>query len=85
MGIGDKLTTAEVAAELGKSIRHVQWLITEGKLPAERAGRDYFINADDLKLVKDLKRGRPPKNSPDANSPVKDKSKGKSSSKKQKQ
>lgn len=61
MGIGDKLTTAEVAIELGKSIRHIQWLIAEGKLPAEKAGRDYFIKADDLRLVRDLKRGRPPK------------------------
>jgi excisionase family DNA binding protein len=61
MGIGDKLTTAEAAAELGKSIRHIQWLITEGKLPAEKVGRDYFINADDLGLVRGLKRGRPSK------------------------
>ncbi len=60
MAIGNKLTTAEVAAELGKSIRHVQWLITEGKLPAEKAGRDYFIEAEDLNLVRNLKRGRPP-------------------------
>ena len=61
MGINGKLTSAEAAARLGKSIRHIQWLITEGKLPAQKVGRDYFINEDDLKLVEGLKRGRPPK------------------------
>ena len=61
MGIGGKLTTAEAATELGKSVRHIQWLITEGKLPAEKVGRDYLINESDLKLVKGLKRGRPSK------------------------
>jgi excisionase family DNA binding protein len=61
MGIGGKITTAEAAAKLGKTIRHVQWLITEGRLPAEKVGRDYFINEEDLKLVSNLKRGRPPK------------------------
>jgi excisionase family DNA binding protein len=61
MGIGGKLTTAEVAEKLGKSVRHIQWLITEGRLPAEKVGRDYFINTEDLRLVTGLKRGRPPK------------------------
>jgi excisionase family DNA binding protein len=55
------LTTAEAAVKLGKTVRHVQWLITEGKLPAERVGRDYFIREEDLELVKGLKRGRPKK------------------------
>jgi len=55
------ITTAEAARKLGKTVRHVQWLITEGRLPAERAGRDYFIREEDLKLVANLKRGRPPK------------------------
>ena len=55
------LTTAEAAAKLGKTLRHVQWLIKEGKLPAERVGRDYFIREEDLELVANLKRGRPPK------------------------
>jgi excisionase family DNA binding protein len=61
MGIGGKLTTAEAAEKLGKTIRHVQWLITEGRLPAEKVGRDYFINEEDLELVSNLKRGRPAK------------------------
>jgi excisionase family DNA binding protein len=68
MGIGNKLTTAEAAAELGKSIRHIQWLITEGKLPAEKVGRDYFIKSDDLRLVRGLKRGRPPKTNTETSS-----------------
>ncbi|MDQ3821064.1 MAG: helix-turn-helix domain-containing protein [Acidobacteriota bacterium] len=59
MGIGDKLTTAEAAEKLGKSVRHIQWLITEGRLPAEKVGRDYFINTEDLRLVTGLRRGRP--------------------------
>ena len=61
MGIDGKLTTAEAAERLGKTIRHIQWLITEGRLPAEKIGRDYFINEEDLKLVSNLKRGRPVK------------------------
>lgn len=55
------LTTTEAAERLGKTLRNIQWLIKEGKLPAERVGRDYFIREEDLKLVADLKRGRPPK------------------------
>jgi excisionase family DNA binding protein len=61
VGIGEKITTAEAAERLGKTIRHIQWLITEGRLPAEKVGRDYFINEADLGLVRGLKRGRPPK------------------------
>jgi excisionase family DNA binding protein len=61
MGIDGKLTTAEAAEKLGKTIRHVQWLITEGRLPAQKIGRDYLINEGDLKLVSNLKRGRPAK------------------------
>lgn len=61
MGINGRLTTAEAAERIGKSIRHVQWLITEGKLPAEKVGRDYLISEDDLQLVTNLKRGRPAK------------------------
>ena len=61
MSLVKGLTTAEAAQRIGRTLRHVQWLIKEGRLPAERVGRDYFIRADDLKLVTGLKRGRPPK------------------------
>lgn len=39
----------------------VQQLIWDGRLPAEKMGRDYFIKEDDLKLVADRKPGRPKK------------------------
>jgi excisionase family DNA binding protein len=55
------LTTKEVAARLGISVMRVQQLIWDGRLPAEKMGRDYFIKEDDLKLVADRKPGRPPK------------------------
>lgn len=61
MGIDGRLTTTEAAAKLGKTVRHVQWLITEDRLPAERVGRDYLIKESDLELVANLKRGRPSK------------------------
>lgn len=39
----------------------VHQLINEGRLPAEKMGRDYLIKEDDLKLVEDRKPGRPRK------------------------
>lgn len=53
------LTTQETADELGVSPRRVRELITDGRLPAEKKGRDYLINEKDLKLVKNRKPGRP--------------------------
>lgn len=55
------LTTNEVAARLGVTIKRVQAMIRDGRLPAEKKGRDYFIKEDDLKLVEDRKPGRPRK------------------------
>lgn len=56
------LSTSEVADRLGVTIGRVQQLIWDGLLPAQKVGRDYVINEDDLKLVKDRpKVGRPPK------------------------
>jgi excisionase family DNA binding protein len=55
------LTTKEAAARLGISVMRVQQLIWDGRLPAEKMGRDYFIKEDDLKLVADRKPGRPKK------------------------
>ena len=55
------LTTNEVAARLGVTIKRVQAMIRDGRLPAEKMGRDYFIKEADLKLVEDRKPGRPPK------------------------
>ncbi|MDQ3259079.1 MAG: hypothetical protein M3R15_35320 [Acidobacteriota bacterium] len=40
-------------------------LIRGGRLPAERMGRDHFIEEADLKLVENRKTGRPPKANPE--------------------
>lgn len=55
------LTTKEAAERLGVTVTRVQQLILAERLPAEKKGRDYFINEADLKLVEDRKPGRPRK------------------------
>ena len=55
------LSTPQTAAKLGVTVARVQQLIWDGRLPAQKVGRDYVISEDDLKLVKDRKTGRPPK------------------------
>jgi excisionase family DNA binding protein len=55
------LSTSEAAAALNLTVGRVQQLIWEERLPAQRVGSRYVINEDDLKLVKDIKRGRPRK------------------------
>ncbi|HJR05885.1 MAG TPA: helix-turn-helix domain-containing protein [Pyrinomonadaceae bacterium] len=55
------LTTKQVAERLGVSIGRIHQLINEGRLPAEKLGRDYVIREEDLKLVEGRKVGRPPK------------------------
>jgi excisionase family DNA binding protein len=55
------LTTNEAAVYLGISVQRVRALITAGRLPAEKFGRDYVVKESDLKLVEDRKPGRPPK------------------------
>jgi len=57
----DLLTTKEAAERLGVTVTRVQQMITAGRLPAEKMGRDYFIKIDDLVSVEDRKPGRPPK------------------------
>ncbi len=54
------LTTKEVAERLGVTVPRVHTFIKEGRLPAEKMGRDFFIKEADLKLVADRKTGRPP-------------------------
>jgi excisionase family DNA binding protein len=54
------LTTREVADRLGVTIRRVQALIYDGRLPSKQYGRDHLIKESDLKLVEDRKPGRPP-------------------------
>jgi excisionase family DNA binding protein len=53
------LTTPEVAKRLGVTVARVQRLIWDGRLPAQKIGRDYVVRKEDLKLVADRKPGRP--------------------------
>ncbi|MGI9068617.1 MAG: helix-turn-helix domain-containing protein [Pyrinomonadaceae bacterium] len=53
------LTTTEASARLGVSPRRVRALISAGQLPADKKGRDYFVDPKDLALVKNRKPGRP--------------------------
>ena len=55
------LTTTEVAERLGVHVTRVHQLIKEERLPAQRLGRDWFLEANDLTLVADRKPGRPKK------------------------
>jgi excisionase family DNA binding protein len=56
------LNTSQAAEALGVSERRVRALIAEGKLEAQKVGRDYAIEESDLKSVKTYgKSGRPPK------------------------
>jgi excisionase family DNA binding protein len=54
--------TKEASERLQVSQQRVQALIKSGKLPAEKVGRDWLINEDDLQKVSERKAGRPPKN-----------------------
>ena len=57
-----ELTTQEAAEKLGVGIRQIQTLIKQGRLPATKRGRDWFINENDLELVKHRPiTGRPKK------------------------
>jgi excisionase family DNA binding protein len=53
------LTTIGVADRLGITARRVRALIESKQLPAEKKGRDYLIEENHLKLVKNRKPGRP--------------------------
>lgn len=55
------LTTNEAASLLGVTVQRIHQFITEGRLPAQKMGRDYVINDEDLRLVGNRKPGRPPK------------------------
>lgn len=55
------IPTSEAAEKLGVHITRVQVLIREGRLPAQKVGRNYVVNEADLKLVANRKPGRPSK------------------------
>ena len=54
-----QLTINEAARLLGISPQRVGQLIKVGKLPAFRWGRDWVIDAKDLKLLDGRRVGRP--------------------------
>jgi excisionase family DNA binding protein len=57
-----KLLTAKQAAKiLGVDDSRVRVLIREGRLPAQKVGRDWVIFEPDLELVRVRKPGRPKK------------------------
>jgi excisionase family DNA binding protein len=56
------LTTQQAAERLGISQPRIYQLISEGRLPAQKIGRDYVIAEKDLKLAENRPSpGRPPK------------------------
>ena len=55
------LTSAQAAERLGVSVRRVQQLVKDGRLPAGLFGGSLMIKEEDLKLVENRKVGRPPK------------------------
>lgn len=57
-----ELTTKEAAEKLGVGLRQIQTLIKQGRLPARKRGRDWFINEAALEMVKERPiTGRPKK------------------------
>lgn len=52
-GTLDWLTTRQAAEELGITRRRVQALIDQERLPAQRVGRDWLVNRQDLELVRE--------------------------------
>lgn len=55
-------TRIEAAEKLKVSSIRVRQLIREGRLPAQKIGRDYIIQEKDLALVENRQNGRPIKN-----------------------
>lgn len=53
------LTTKEAAETLGVTVRRVQAMIKDGRLQAEKLGRDYVVKESDLDAVRERKAGRP--------------------------
>ncbi len=57
-----ELTTIEAAEKLKISVRQVQTLIKQEKLPATKKGRDYFVLETDVENLPERKKtGRPKK------------------------
>ncbi len=59
LDIMEFITTSQAAEKLGISQRRVQALITSGRLPAQKIGRDWLIRESDLEVVRERKTGYP--------------------------
>ncbi len=57
------ISSKEAAEKLGLSLRRVQALITDGRLPAQKIGNSFVIQEKDLELVRERKIGRPTRQS----------------------
>lgn len=55
------MTTNEAAKRLGVSPARVRRLVLDGRLPAQKFGRDLVFYEADLATFERLKGGRPPK------------------------
>ena len=53
------LTTRQVAERLNISLRRVQALIKNGRLPSQQIGREHLIREADIQLVENRTPGRP--------------------------
>lgn len=53
------ISTKEAAKKLSISVRRVQALIADGRLPAEKIGNSFVIKESDLRLVNGRTNGRP--------------------------
>jgi excisionase family DNA binding protein len=53
------LGTKEASERLAVSQQRIQALIKNGRLPAEKVGRDWLIKESDLELVQNRQLGRP--------------------------
>jgi excisionase family DNA binding protein len=64
------MTTSEAAEHLGVSPARVRRLVLDGRLPAEKFGRDLVIQESDVVAFERLKAGRPPKPADEAEKPA---------------
>jgi excisionase family DNA binding protein len=58
---GEMISTNDAAKELNITAMRVRALISAGRLPAQKIGRDWIIRRVDLDFVRVRKPGRPPK------------------------
>ena len=58
-----KLTTKQLASEVGLTYNRINQMITGGDILAEKVGRDYLIDDSYIEIIKNRpeKRGRPKK------------------------